>query len=283
MDLGPSRFCFLFVLIIIRAMIRQIPTLIILPLLTLLLSCSNSAQTQQNTLTIFAAASLTEAFEAMTTEFKQGQSEVNVVLNFAGSQALRVQLEQGAKADIFASADTEHMEQLVAAKLVNEPEIFSQNHLTLIAPENNPASIETLADLTQPDLKLILAGPNVPVGRYSREILNNLDGQLSLSPDFSDQVLNNLVSEEDNVKGVLAKIRLGEADAGFVYDSDVIAIDNVIKIDIPSEFNVSAQYPIAILSQSPNPDLAQSFIDFALSDTGQMILQAHGFDGVINQ
>ena len=146
-------------------------------------------------------------------------------------------------------------------------------------PAANPASVGTLADLTKPGLKLILAAPSVPVGRYAHEVLEKLSHDPSLGVDYPAQVLDNLVSEEDNVKGVVAKVSLGEADAGIVYTSDVtpIVADELTTIAIPSEFNIEAAYPLAIASDSAVPDLAQQFVDFVLSSSGQAVLAAHGF------
>jgi molybdate transport system substrate-binding protein len=171
------------------------------------------------------------------------------------------------------------MDALQDTQLVNKPEIFVHNQLVVIMPANNPASIETLGDLTRPDLKLILAGDTVPAGRYARQVLENLNNHPNLQSDFSQRVLQNLVSEEDTVKGVVAKIQLGEADAGIVYASDVTpaVADDVITLPIASEYNVIADYPIAMVADTEQPDLAQIFIEFVLSPKGQTILTTHGF------
>ena len=238
---------------------------------------ANSAQ-----LTVFAAASLSEAFTTMADTFESSHPGVEVLLNFAGSQVLRVQIEQGARADVFASANPQHADALLAAGLIEPPVMFAHNQLAVILPAANPASVQSLADLTQPGLKLILAGPTVPVGRYARQVLKKLDTNPALGPDFSTRVLNNLVSEEDNVKGVVAKMQLGEADAGMVYISDVtLAVaDDLTILTIPAEYNVVADYPIAVVTDSSQPDLAQQFIAFVRSAEGQAILAGHGFQPV---
>ena len=177
--------------------------------LSLIISCAGSDPNPTETLTIFAAASLTDAFTAVAEVYEMVHPETDIVLNFAGSQTLRLQIEQGAQADIFASANQLHMDYLRQANLVEPPIIFTQNQLIVITPAANPAQLEIIADLAKPDLKLVLAGANVPVGRYAREMLLALDGELGLETNFSEQVLANLVSEEDNVKGVLAKVRPG--------------------------------------------------------------------------
>lgn len=231
------------------------------------------------TLTVFAAASLTESFTKMAAEFEQDHPQVTVLLNFAGSQSLRLQLEHGAQSDIFASANLDHAEAVFLASLIEMPVIFSHNQIVVIVPVGNPGQIEWLADLASPGLKLVLAGPEVPAGRYAREVLVNLNTDPALPPDFSARVLANLVSEEDTVKGVVAKVQLGEADAGLVYASDITppVVDRVLVLEIPSQFNVYADYPIARAAESKQPQLAQQFIDFVLSSRGQTILADHGF------
>jgi molybdate transport system substrate-binding protein len=231
------------------------------------------------TLTVFAAASLTEPFGAMARVFEEDHPGVELLLNFAGSQALRLQIEQGARADVFASANVEHAEALLRAGLIERPIIFTHNQLVVIVPATNPGAIERLADLARPGLKLVLAGPNVPVGRYARQSLELLDDSPVLGANYSSRVLSNLVSEEDNVKGVVAKVRFGEADAGIVYVSDITpdAAADVSFIEIPPEFNIVADYPIARVVDAQAPEPARQFIEFVLSPRGQMILADHGF------
>lgn len=272
-----------------RDKMRLTHHLTILALLTMLAGCNSLSAApvdkSPSRLTVFAAASLTETFTEITAEFEANHSGVEVLLNFAGSQALRLQIEQGARADVFASANQQHADALLANHLIEKPVIFTHNQLVVIVPVANPGSVETLADLTQPGLKLILAVPTAPIGHYSRQTLEKLDANPALGSDFSTQVLNNLVSEEDNVKGVVAKVQLGEADAGIVYASDVTpaVADDLTTLGIPSEFNMVADYPIAVVSDSSQPDLAQQFIDFVLSPQGQVILAKNGFQPVQSQ
>jgi molybdate transport system substrate-binding protein len=267
--------------------IRLIGQLAVFVLLAMLISCNPSAQTHNNPtqLTVFAAASLTESFTTIANEFEANHPGVEVWLNFAGSQTLRLQIEQGARADVFASANQVHAHALLATHLIEEPIIFAHNRLVVIVPVANPASIETLADLAQPDIKVILAGPTVPVGRYARQVLTNLDTNPTLGLEFSRRVLNNLVSEEDTVKAVVSKVQLGEADAGIVYVSDVTpAVANHLStLAIPPSYNIVADYPIAVVSDSDQPDLARQFIDFVLSSQGQALLTDHGFQPVAVQ
>jgi molybdate transport system substrate-binding protein len=255
-------------------------------ILFILIGCNSLRPTpseiHSSPLTVFAAASLTESFTVMAAEFETRYPEAEVLLNFAGSQTLRVQIEQGAQADVFASANQQHAEALFAANLIEEPVIFAHNQLVVIMPAANPASVKTLADLAQPNLKLILGGPTVPIGGYARQALEKMNGDPVLGSDFSRQVLGNLVSEEDTVKGVVAKVQLGEADAGIVFVSDLTptVADEITTLAIPPEFNVIADYPIAIVSDSDRPDLAWQFIDFVLSPQGQIILAEHNFQPV---
>jgi len=258
--------------------IKYLPQFFILILF--LAGCAGKSQ--PDTLTVFAAASLTEAFSEMATAFEATNPAVEVQLNFAGSQTLRLQIEQGAQADVFASANQLHTDALREAQLVNEPVIFAHNQLAVIMPAGNPASIETLADLARPGLKLVLAGSAVPAGRYARQVLENLNTYPDLPSDFSQQAMRNLVSEEDTVKGVVAKVQLGEADAGMVYVSDIspAVADDVITLSIPPGYNVVADYPIAIVAHTQQPNLAQAFIEFVLSPQGQAILTKHGFQTI---
>jgi molybdate transport system substrate-binding protein len=255
-------------------------------ILFILIGCNSLRPTpseiRSSQLTVFAAASLTESFTVMAAEFEANHPEVEVLLNFAGSQTLRVQIEQGAQADVFASANQQHADALLAANFIKKPAIFAHNQLVVIMPAANPASVKTLADLAQPNLKLILGGPTVPIGGYARQALEKMNSDPTLGANFSRQVLENLVSEEDTVKGVVAKVQLGEADAGIVFVSDLTpsVADEVTTLAILPEFNVIADYPIAIVSDSDRPDLAQQFIDFVLSSQGQIILAEHNFQPV---
>jgi molybdate transport system substrate-binding protein len=231
------------------------------------------------TLTIFAAASLTEAFTEMAAAFETENSGVNIDVNFASSNALRLQIEQGARPDLYASANTLHMDALFEAGLVDRPLIFAHNQLVVITPASNPAGLETLADLAKPGLKLVLAGPEVPVGRYARQSLRQMSADPALGSDFAGRVLANLVSAEETVKAVVAKVQLDEADAGIVYNSDVTpaVADQLKTIEIPAELNVVADYPLAVTADSRQPVLAQTFIDFVLSPSGQAVMRRHGF------
>jgi molybdate transport system substrate-binding protein len=231
-------------------------------------------------LTVFAAASLTEAFNEMKASLEKSNPGLSITFNFASSTQLRAQLEQGAQADVFASADEQEMDLARQARLLgSEPEIFAHNRLVVILPRENPAGIETLQDLSRPGVKLDLASETAPIGAYTRQFLHWASAAPGFGSDFEQRVLANVVSEEENVKQVVAKVRLGEADAGICYVSDVTpeAAPDLVTIDIPDELNEIAAYPIAVLRDSSNLTLARAFVDYVLSAEGQAILQAQNF------
>lgn len=253
---------------------------ITLVVLTALSACTTSRSNAQQEMTVFAAASLTDAFSEIGETFETANPGVTVKLNFAGSQSLRTQIEQGAQADVFASANTKEMDALKASNFVSSDRVraFLTNQLVVIMPADNPAGLTDLEDLAQSGLKLVLASKEVPVGNYSLQVLDKLDQ--AFGNRFKDQVLANVVSYENDVKQVVAKVQLGEADAGIVYTSDAVAAPELRKIDIPTAYNVVAQYLIATLEQAQNPDLARAFVDYVLSESGQAILQKWGFSPV---
>lgn len=232
-------------------------------------------------LSVFAAASLTDAFKEMKTAFEATHKDVNVVLNFDGSQALRTQIEQGASADVFASASTSHMTALKNKGMMNNSTItnFVNNKLAVIVPKSNPANITTLADLSKAGVKLVIGGPEVPVGNYTLQIIDKVANDSTYGPEFKTKTLGNVVSRETTVNAVVSKVALGEADAGFVYVSDVPAEykDKVSIITIPDSLNVIAVYPVGVLSGSNEQANAKAFIDFVKSAEGKAILTKYGF------
>jgi molybdate transport system substrate-binding protein len=238
------------------------------------------AQTQ-STLNVFAAASLTESFGEIGKRFEAENPGVAVQFNFAGSQDLRAQLENGAKADLFASANEKEMDTATSESLVDPQTVhdFAHNRLVVIFPKNNPAKIGALADLGKPGVKIDLADVSVPVGKYTRSMLDKMSKDPAYGPDYEKQFLANVVSREENVKAVLTKVRLGEVDAGVVYVTDVTpeASKDVGTLDVPDSFNQIASYPIAVVAKSAQPDLAGKFENLVLSSEGQGILSGYNF------
>lgn len=232
-------------------------------------------------LTVFAAASLTDAFNEIAEGFGAAYPGSTISYNFAGSQQLAQQLGQGAPADVFASANRPQMEVAIEAERVvsGTQHTFVRNRLVVIVPSDNPGGVTTLQDLAKPDLKIVLAAPEVPVGGYSLQFLEKASASPDFTETFSETVIANVVSYEENVRAVLSKVQLGEADAGIVYTSDVTpdAAAEVTAIEIPDELNVIASYPIAPIADAANPDLAQAFIDYVSGEEGQMVLAKYGF------
>jgi molybdate transport system substrate-binding protein len=234
----------------------------------------------QGELTIFTAASLTDAFKDMAAEIEQANPGAKLTFNFAGSPTLRTQLAQGARADVFAAADEPNMAGAEKdGTITGQPQIFARNLLVVVVPVKNPAGIQTLQDLAKPNIKLILTNKEVPVGNYARQALEKMSQNPAFGSDFSKRVLANLVSEETNVRQVASKVQLGEADVGIVYATDVTPVlrDAVRVIQIPPEFNVIAKYPIAVVKGAQNDAGARAFIAYVLSPAGQTILVRHGF------
>jgi molybdate transport system substrate-binding protein len=230
-------------------------------------------------LTVFAAASLTDAFEELGELYRRKHGGGDVRFNFAGSQQLAAQLEHGAGADVFASADQRWMGHVQRLGLARErPVVFARNRLVVVLPRPNPGRIERLQDLAREGVKLVLAAEAVPAGQYSRETLGRLAGRPGFAPDYDRRVLANLVSEEENVKGVVAKVQLGEADAGLVYASDVGSeiAGRFRVLDIPEEANIVASYPIVALAASTHPEAARAFIELVRGPEGRSILAKHG-------
>jgi molybdate transport system substrate-binding protein len=232
-------------------------------------------------LTVFAAASLTDAFIALKADFEARYPHVTVVYNFAGSNALAQQLAEGAPADVFASANAAQMNAAIAAERVvtGTQRVFVRNRLVVVVPTGNPGDVGALQDLAKPGLLLVLASAEVPVGQYSLDFLDKAPLDPAFGAAFKDEVLANVVSYEENVRSVLTKVALGEADAGLVYTSDVTgaAAGQVERLDIPDGLNTIATYPIAPLQDSAHAAMAQAFVDYVLAPEGQDILAGFGF------
>jgi molybdate transport system substrate-binding protein len=230
-------------------------------------------------LQVFAASSLTEAFTTIGKVFERSHPGCRVTFNFGGTRLLRTQVEQGAVCDVFASADQKHLEMLQKQGLAEAPRLFAHNRLCVILPRANPGHIQTLADLARKGVRLIIVQEGVPVGDYTVQALDKMTDSGQYGRYFTPEVIANAVSKEQNVKQVVAKVALGEADAGFVYVSDVIpsVAQDLRVLEIPERFNVRADYPVAVMKQAPHREVARQFVQFLLSDKGQALLSEYRF------
>jgi molybdate transport system substrate-binding protein len=229
----------------------------------------------QRELVVFAAASLREVLGDLGAAFEKSHPGVKVQLSLAGSQELRTQIEQGARADVFASADFKSMDALARAGLVGHPSVFARNEPVIVVPHGNPAGIRALADLEKTK-RLVIGAPDVPIGGYTVKIFDAAGRKLG--PDFRAKLEAAVVSRELNVRQVLAKVTLGEAEAGIVYRTDALTTrDKVDVVPISPDLNVVAEYPIATLAASREGGLAQELVQLVLSPEGQRRLAAAGF------
>jgi molybdate transport system substrate-binding protein len=230
---------------------------------------------QQTQLVVFAAASLRGVFSAIGEDFKRNHPGTEVVFNFAGTQELRTQVEHGARADVFASADHKHMTELVKAGSASSPVTFAKNEPVLAVSKDAASKIKQFADLAAAE-RIVVGVPDVPIGRYTIQILDR--ASKALGADFRSRVESHIVSKELNVRQIFAKVSLGEADAAIVYRTDVQGADaNVRLVAIPAEFNVIAEYPIATLSNAAHPTLAKAWLDMVTSASGRALLEKAGF------
>jgi molybdate transport system substrate-binding protein len=222
---------------------------------------------EETTLTVYAASSLTDSFSELGKRFEKSHDGVSVTFNFAGSSDLVAQLQQGAPADVFASADPENMDKAVADDLIEGEVVnFASNTLQIAVPPDNPGNVSSLQDLANPDLNVVVCAPEVPCGSASQQV--EKAGGVDIEP----------VSEEQSVTDVLAKVTTGQADAGLVYVTDVIAAgDDVKGVTFPEASSAVNVYPIAPLKESENPELAQEFVDLVTSREGQTVLHVAGF------
>jgi molybdate transport system substrate-binding protein len=215
---------------------------------------------------VFAAASLTDAFTEIGEAFTDEYPDASVTFSFAASSELAGQLIEGAPADVFASADLASMTRAVGADAIDgEPLTFATNRPTIVVAPGNPERIETLADLTDRGLIVVVCAPEVPCGSYATEAFDAAD--VEITPD----------SYEENVRAVVTKVALGEADAGIAYETDTASDDRIEGVPLPDEIDVVADYPIAVTADAPNPTAAAAFLDFTLGERGQANLAEHGF------
>jgi molybdate transport system substrate-binding protein len=219
------------------------------------------------TLTVFAAASLTDVFGELGDQLMADNPGLEVQFNFAGSSALATQLTQGAPADVFASANQAQMTVVTDAGLpAEEPTVFTENVLEIAVPADNPGNVTGLADFANPDLTLAVCAPDVPCGAAATQMFDAAG--ITAAPD----------TEEEDVRAALTKVQLGEVDAALVYASDVQSAGSDVEgIEFPEAEDAVNEYPICLLAEAPNPGAAQAFIDLVLSDEGQEALEAAGF------
>lgn len=229
--------------------------------------CASPAPARAAELTVSAAASLTAAFGEIGIAFAKAAGEVAVTNNFAGSATLVQQIREGAPVDVFASADEANMQKLVdAGDVEGAPEVFATNRLAILVQKGNPKKIRGLADLTRSGVRMSLCGPAVPAGRYARESFAKAGVTVPES------------SQELDVKAVVSRVTLGEADAGVVYVTDVRAAGDAVEaVDIPDAQNVTARYPLAVLRHAKEPAIARDYVRFVRSTEGQAILARYGF------
>ncbi len=241
-----------------------------------------AAPVAQTTVTVFAASSLTDAFKDLGATFEQNTG-VPVTFNFGASTQLRTQLEQGAQADVFASADQIQTDNARKNGVVNAPDVtFAKNRLVLIVPKSNPAGIQSAADLARPGIKFVTAAPEVPIGVYTQTMFDRMSQIDVFGADFKDRANANIVSREPNVRQVVSKVQLGEADAAVCYLTDVTpqAAADLLMIPIPDDLNTIATYPIALVVGGSQSELGQKFIDLVTSPAGQSTLQKWNFTPV---
>jgi molybdate transport system substrate-binding protein len=229
-------------------------------------------------LTIFGAASLKGALEQAKVAYESANPGTTLTISTDSSAALETQIEQGAPADVFLSADTSHPKKLVDGGFASGEAVpFAANKLTIIVPTDNPGGVTSPMDLATSGLKVIAAGDGVPITKYAKQLVTNLAGLSGYPANFDDAYAANVVSKEDNVKAVVAKIELGEGDAGIVYVTDAAASDKVKAVDVPDEANVPANYEGVVVKASPDQAAATAFLDWLAGAEGREVLQQFGF------
>lgn len=243
-------------------------------------SSGGKGQAKSSTLTVLAASSLTDAFGQLSRTFEKQNPGAKVRTSFGASSTLLTQIQQGAPADVFASADEAKMNAAQKGGLVSgKPEVFARNHEVVIVPKSNPANIKSFKDLAKPGTKLVLAEDGVPAAVYAKEILGNAAGDSRYGASFKKAVFSNIVSRESDVRASVNRVAVGDADATFCYASDVTPDirDKVKVVKIPKNLNVIATYPIAVLKGSKHKELAQKWVRLVTSAYGQRVLKKWGF------
>ncbi|MBM2810101.1 MAG: molybdenum transporter substrate-binding protein [Chloroflexi bacterium] len=232
---------------------------------------------------VFAASSLTNAFGEIGERFRLANPAVVMTFNFASSSQLVTQIDQGATADIFASADQAQMDRArVAGRIAGPDRVFATNRLVVITPVGNPGDVRGPADLAKAGLRVVTSQPDVPVGAYLQAMLDTIDRSQQFGTGFKNRVNANVVSQEANVRQIVGKVQLGEADAAIVYKTDVtpLVAPRVRSFEVPDEFNTVVSYPVAPVTKGPNPSVADAFSAFLLSPAGQSVLAKWSFSPV---
>jgi molybdate transport system substrate-binding protein len=239
---------------------RRVAAAIVLALVVGVVAAAGCGGDDDSRLTVLGASSLTDVLPAI---------DASAEYQFAGSDTLAAQIREGAPADVYAGANTRLPDELLAEGLVEKPQVFATNRLVLLVPRGNPASIRTIADLDRDGVRFVMAAEGVPAGDYTREVLAALG---------RDDLVGRAASYEDDVRGVTGKVALGEADAGFAYATDAVAVgDEVEVVELPARAQAPIRYGIAVVATSGDPDAAQAYVDRVLGPEGRAALEAAGF------
>jgi molybdate transport system substrate-binding protein len=259
--------------------IYQLVGLLAATSILLLAACGGSGDRDER-LTIFAASSLTDVFREAVREFEEVSDGIRVTLNLAATSALRLQLEQGAGADLFASADERNMELAEQAGLVDgKPVVFATNRLAIVVAVDG--EVNGIKDLAKPGIYIVVGAPQTPIGTYTRAAIERMERDPALGPEFAVRLRENVVSEALNVRAAVATVQLGEADAAIGYVTDAVGPnqENLRAILFDKAHADVAIYPIALVASADAPDAAREFIAFLRSDAGLRILRSFGFGG----
>ena len=239
-------------------------------------NATNATQAPPKKITVFAAASLKESYTEIGKQIKKDKN-IDVEFNFAGSQQLVASINQGVNADVFASADTKNMKTLTDAKKVDKDVIFAQNQVVIVKNKSSKASINSLADLGKDGVKLVVGDKSLPAGNYFYKALDAAKADNTIDQATYDKIIKNIKSQELNVKDVVSKVNLGDADAGVVYKTDANN-QKELQVITDKEFSkLQVDYPIAVVSDSKNKTAAQEFVDYVTTGKGKDILKQYGF------
>lgn len=267
-----------------KRMIPSLTTGLVLLLLIAQAGCAAGAETNASELTVFAAASLTGVTGDMKTIFEDSHPGVTVTTNLESSATLETQIREGAKTDLFLPASTKNMDNLEKEGLIVNESItpYATNKLAIIVPADNPAGITGLADLAKEGVKIVSETAEVPVRKYTDQMLGKAANDTEYGPAFVEAFQANIISEETNVAGATTKVALGEADAGITYYSDVSRElgEKVTIIDLPENLNVVASYNAGIVTDAAHADLAREYIALLTSDEGRAVLEEYAFSPV---